>query len=106
VAQTACYVTHAPLLPSFLRCYKQKKIASHGGFSEQVGVAVMYHIYFYSGNVPVRISAGKLATWIEVFRGLPQSLMANIGIVRGFGHESFLPNPFQFTIIFSLLSLF
>jgi hypothetical protein len=33
----------------------------------------------------------------EVFRGFPQSLQANVGILK-LGHYRFLPNPFQFTI--------
>jgi hypothetical protein len=31
-----------------------------------------------------------------VFRGIPQSLWANIALVPRSGHDRFLPNPFQF----------
>lgn len=60
----------------------KRRTASHISSTEQVGAALMHRIYFYSGDVPVRISAGTPAILNKVFRGIPQSLKENTWIVR------------------------
>jgi hypothetical protein len=50
------------------------------------------------GKFSVRISVGALTTRNQVFGGFPQPFQENSGILPRLDHNSFLPNPYQFTI--------
>jgi hypothetical protein len=46
----------------------------------------------------VRDVLSRISVGTSSFRGLPQSLQANFGIVSHLDHGRFLPNPLQFII--------
>jgi hypothetical protein len=50
-------------------------------------------------------SAGTPAVLTEVFHGFFEPLQVNAGRIPQLGHESFLPNPFQFIIIYEGTSI-
>jgi hypothetical protein len=45
------------------------------------------------------MSAGTPEILTEIFRGFPQPLDANVGVVLRIGHNRFLPNSIQFLLI-------
>jgi hypothetical protein len=58
---------------------------------------VVHNVVF--GRARVQILARRTAILTEGFRGFPQPLQANVGIVpKKLCHYRFLPNPFQFTL--------
>jgi hypothetical protein len=50
------------------------------------------------GRCSIRISAGTPAILTASFRGFPQFLHTNTGIISRLGHDRFPQNPFQFII--------
>jgi hypothetical protein len=61
----------------------------------------------HSGGILFESPAGQRDILGEAFRGLPQTLQANAGILPQFGQDRFLPNPVHFydTICFYVVCI-
>lgn len=59
------------------------------------GLWILSHPTLIFGSCSVQSSAGRSSIVTEVFRGFPQSLKANAGLVPLLSHYCHFPNPFQ-----------